>query len=394
LIFAAAWIASEWLRGTLLTGYPWNPLSEIWLPLPGVSALLAVIGTHALSGVTILAAGALTLLSVRRWRFAAVTLAALALAALSGIEIPMTPVAPAPNAPRVRIVQPDLDQEQRPRDDYPETNLRALQELGGKPSPAPRLILWPEGALRFYVEGGYPPQYYFRGAPFMVRSAIAAALGPDDIVLTGGNGLQFDAAGTLTTATNSIYALDAHATLLGRYDKAHLVPWGEYLPARPLMSAIGLSRLVPGDLDFAPGPGARTMALPRFGKAGFQICYEIIFSGNVVDPQHRPDFIFNPSNDSWYSSSGPEQNLAQARLRAIEEGLPVLRATTTGISAVVDAQGIVRDHVGRLVPGRIDGTIPVAAAPTPFARYGNALPLALAALWLVISQVALRIRSA
>jgi apolipoprotein N-acyltransferase len=385
LIFAAAWIASEWLRGTLLTGYPWNPLSEIWLPLAGVSALLAVIGTHALSGVTILAAGALTLLSVRRWRFAAVTLAALALAALSGIEIPMTPVAPAPNAPRVRIVQPDLDQEQRPRDDYPETNLRALQELGGKPGPAPRLILWPEGALRFYVEDGYPPQYYFRGAPFMVRSAIAAALGPDDIVLTGGNGLQFDAAGTLTTATNSIYALDARATLLGRYDKAHLVPWGEYLPARPLMSAIGLSRLVPGDLDFAPGPGARTMALPRFGKAGFQICYEIIFSGNVVDPQHRPDFIFNPSNDSWYSRSGPEQNLAQARLRAIEEGLPVLRSTPTGVSAAIDAHGRVLASIPWNTRGAIELPLPAPLPPTLFARFGNALAALVAAAMLLLA---------
>ncbi|WP_242147659.1 apolipoprotein N-acyltransferase [Sphingomonas sp. BAUL-RG-20F-R05-02] len=385
LIFAAAWIAAEYLRGTLLTGYPWNPLAEIWLPLPGVSALLAYVGTYALSGVSILAAGALTLLATRRWRFAAGTLAALALAALSVIVMPTTPVAPARNAPRVRIVQPDLDQEQRPRDDYPETNLRALQNLGGKPGPAPRLILWPEGALRFYVEDGYPPQYYFRGAPFLVRSGIAATLGPDDIVLSGGNGLQFDAAGNLKSATNSVYAIDARASLLGRYDKAHLVPWGEYLPARPLMSAIGLSRLVPGDLDFAPGAGPRTMTLPGFGKVGFQICYEIIFSGKVVDPKLRPDFLFNPSNDSWYSRSGPEQNLAQGRMRAIEEGLPVLRATPTGVSAAIDARGRVLASIPWNTRGAVELPLPAPLPPTLFARAGNWLAMLVAGAMLLLA---------
>ena len=389
LIFAATWIASEWLRGTMLTGYPWNPLAEIWLPLPGVSALLAAIGTFALSGVTILAAGALTLLAARRWRFAAIVAAALVLAAV----IPVPALAPAaPGAARVRIVQPDLDQEQRPRDDYPAANLRALQSLGGTPGPAPRLILWPEGALRFYVEDGYPPQYYYQGAPFMVRTAIAAPLGPDDIVLSGGNGLQFDAFGNLTSATNSVYAIDARATLLGRYDKAHLVPWGEYLPARPLMSAIGLSRLVPGDTDFAPGPGARTMALPRFGKAGFQICYEIIFSGAVIDSRHRPDFIFNPSNDSWYSRSGPEQNLAQARLRAIEEGLPVLRSTPTGVSAAIDSHGRVLAAIPWNTRGAIELPLPAALPPTLFAQAGNWLAVLVAAAMLLLAVAIRRAR--
>ncbi len=105
--------------------------------------------------------------------------------------------------------------------------------------------------------------------------------------------------------------------------------------------AIGLSRLVPGGVDFWPGPGPRTLDLPGGGdrdalRMGVQICYEIIFSGQVVDPANRPDFIFNPSNDAWFGSWGPPQHLAQARLRAIEEGVPVIRSTPTGISAVVD----------------------------------------------------------
>ena len=136
-----------------------------------------------------------------------------------------------------------------------------------------------------------------------------------------------------------MFVLGARRTCVGRYDKAHLVPYGEYLPMRPLLSAIGLSRLAPGDIDFAAGPGPRTIAPGGWGKVGFQLCYEIIFSGQVVDAHNRPDFIFNPSNDAWFGRWGPPQHLAQARLRAAEEGMPVIRSTPTGISAVIDARG-------------------------------------------------------
>ena len=109
----------------------------------------------------------------------------------------------------------------------------------------------------------------------------------------------------VAAATNSVFVLAPGGTLIGRYDKAHLVPYGEYLPMRPLLSAIGLSRLAPGDVDFAAGPGPRTLDLPGWGKVGLQICYEIIFSGEVVDRRNRPDFIFNPSNDAWFGALGP-----------------------------------------------------------------------------------------
>ena len=186
--------------------------------------------------------------------------------------------------------------------------------------------------------------------------------------------------------------MDTRRELLGRYDKSHLVPYGEYLPMRPLLSAIGLSRLAPGDFDFWPGPGARSIDLGRFGKVGLQVCYEIIFSGHVVDRANRPNFIFNPSNDAWFGSWGPPQHLAQARLRAIEEGLPVIRSTPTGISAVIDADGAIRGSVPMGQAGRIDSRLPPAKAPPLFARYGNVLPLALA-LILLLSAIAIRLRA-
>lgn len=389
-LFGAAWIVTEWLRGTLFTGYPWNPLGVLWLPLPGVAHIAAWVGTYALSGLTIIVAGALLLLAGRRWRFAVPVLAATGLCAILFLPIAQTSATfPDPTAPRVRIVQPDLGQEERPQDDYAEMNLRALLVLIGQPGPAPRLIVWPEGAVRFMLEDGYPADAYWRGDALTIRRRIGALLGRGDVVLTGGNALQFDRNGELVSATNSTFALDRDARILGRYDKAHLVPYGEYLPARPILSRLGLNRLVPGDVDFLDGPGPRAIALPGFGAIGMQICYEIIFSGEVVDRAHRPAVIFNPSNEAWYGPSGPPQFLAQARLRAIEEGLPVLRATPTGISAIIGPDGTLLATVPADTAGAIELPLPAPLPPTLFSRVGN-LMVALVAFALILLAIAFR----
>ena len=218
---------------------------------------------------------------------------------------------------------------------------------------------------------------------------------PDGRVLALGDIVDIDLViekGEVVAARNAITAVNDRGSIVAGYAKAHLVPYGEYLALRWLLEPLGATRLVPGALDFWPGPGPRSYDFGPWGKAGMQICYEIVFSGEVVDRRDRPDYIFNPSNDGWFGSWGPPQHLAQARLRAIEEGLPVLRATTTGISAVIDADGIVRQYVPRHRAGRLDGRIPYAHPPTLFARLGNLLPLAWAALLLAISLVAMRRR--
>ncbi|MEN2792107.1 apolipoprotein N-acyltransferase [Sphingomonas oligophenolica] len=388
LVFGAAWIVTEWLRGTMLGGYPWNPLGAIWVPMLPIARTAALVGTYALSGLTTAFAGSLMLAIARRWRLLAAMLTIGALAALLNIGHKGSPAAGAAY-PHIRIVQPNLGEEERPTPDYAENNLRALESLAGEPGAHPRLIVWPEGALRYSIEDGYPPYVYGTASPAMIRQRIAAKLGPRDILLTGGNALQFDARGDVRAATNSIFALDSRGSILARYDKAHLVPFGEYLPLRPILTAIGLSRLVPGDIDFADGPGPRTIALPGFGTVGMQICYEIIFSGQVTDPAHRPALIFNPSNDSWFGTWGPPQHLAQARLRAIEEGIPIIRATPTGISAVIDADGRLLDSVGLHRAGAIELAMPEADPPTLFSRLGNWMALITAAMMLLVA-VAIR----
>ena len=220
---------------------------------------------------------------------------------------------------------------------------------------------------------------------------MASVSGPGGIfpgatLVTGGLGIASSDGQTVSGATNSIFILDPKARLTGRYDKAHLVPYGEYLPMRPLLSAIGLSRLAPGDLDFADGPGPRTIALPGGGLMGLQICYEIIFSGQVVDRAHRPRFLFNPSNDAWFGAWGPPQHLAQARLRAAEEGLPVIRSTPTGISALIDARGRLLRSIPAGVAGIIDADLPPSAAwAPPFAKLGNVIPIALGFILLFVA---------
>lgn len=390
LMAGAGWVLTEWLRGWALTGYPWAPLGLIWVPLLGVAQSAAWIGTYALSGLTLVVAGALLLLAQRQWRLAAVMAPVLGVLSLNGIEIPTTPpVLDQAVLPRVRAVQPNLDEEARPTPDYPERNLRAALAQSGAPGPAPRLVMWPEGALRYLIEEGYPRDYYWRGDPATIRRRMTAGLGPRDLLLTGGSAASFRPDGEIETVTNSIFVLNARGEILGRYDKAHLVPWGEYLPWRALLAPIGFARLVPGSIDFAPGQGPRTLPLPGFGGAGMLICYEVIFSGEIVDPRHRPAFIFNPSNDAWYGRSGPAQHLAMARLRAIEEGLPIIRATPTGISAIIDAHGRVLASVAPGATGAAETELPPPAPPTLFARLGSLMTLLVGAL-LAVAAVAFR----
>jgi apolipoprotein N-acyltransferase len=293
---------------------------------------------------------------------------------------------------RYTLVQPDIRQEVLNDPawfDWQFQRLAALSRGQGE-----RLVLWPESGVPDYLRDGYPERYYldtFGADPALARRRLGWAIGPGATLLTGSVDLEI-AGEHVAGARNVVTALDHAGTIRGSYAKAHLVPYGEYLALRWLLEPLGVERLVPGAIDFWPGPGPRTLDLGRNGKAGIQICYEIIFSGQVVDRANRPDFLFNPSNDGWFGSWGPPQHLAQARLRAIEEGLPVLRSTTTGISAVIDGRGVVRQHVPRLVPGRLDGQVPIALAPTLFSRLGNMLPLGWAILVLVAGVVASRRR--
>jgi apolipoprotein N-acyltransferase len=444
-LFAAAWMLTEWLRATLLTGFAWNPLGVAWLAVPWVSQAARWIGTYGLSGLLLLVAGLVWM----GLRHGARTTGALAVAvtaivfwlvrpdpgsvaaaagasanseprphaasAAANAELQANaagaganaehlangprasvnlepPAALAQSGPRdgtgipVRIVQPNIGQDEKYDPHEADRNTEIYAHLSGQPASAPRLLLWPEGAtLRFF---DIEPD---------ARAEIAVLLGARDLLLTGGPSVTLDMHGNDDVYHNSVFALDSLGALRWRYDKAHLVPFGEYLPLRSVLGRIGLSRLVPGEGDFSFGPGPRTYPLPGFSyrgaqaSFGLQICYEIIFSGHVVDEAHRPTFIFNPSNDAWFGSWGPPQHLAQARLRAIEEGIPVIRATSNGVSAVIDASGHLLAALPSHRQGVIDILVPQPLPPTPFARLGLWASALFGVLLTVVGAVACRV---
>ncbi|WP_254913817.1 apolipoprotein N-acyltransferase [Sphingobium sp. Z007] len=369
LLLAATWIATEYLRATLFTGFAWNPLGAVLLPT-GLGIAATLIGTYGLGALTILAAAAILFIARRQYRPAAILAAPLLALALWGL-LSLAPITP-PGAPRIRIVQPNIGQDEKYSVELEQAHFRTLAALSGTPRPAPRLIFWPEAAIPAYLD--MEPDW---------RARLAGLLGPGDLLMTGATKVYFKpdpdspiGESKLAGANNSLFIVTPDARLLTRYDKAHLVPYGEYLPMRSILQPIGLSRLVPGDADFWPGPGPQSLALPAtLGrpdlKMGVQICYEIIFSGHVIDAKNRPAFLFNPSNDAWFGSWGPVQHLAQARLRAIEEGIPIIRSTPTGVSAIIDARGHVVHALGLDRAGFLDSGLPAALPPTLFARLGN-----------------------
>lgn len=396
--FAASWILTEWLRSWVFTGYAWGPLSLILVgpyDRAGIAAHLPIFGTYAMSGIVILIAAAIAVaLIARKWLPLGLLLAVLSI----GMYLPAGTRDEGRLA--MTLVQPDIRQEVLDDPSNFEEQFARLARLSApRAQTENRLVLWPESGVPDYLRPGYPMRYYLRmtagGDPDFARLRIGRVIGDGSMLLTGAVDLEIgdkDGRPGAVGAYNSITPISADGTLGERYAKAHLVPYGEYLPMRFLLEPLGLTRLVAGSIDFIPGPGPQTKDFGPWGKAGMQICYEIVFSGDVVDPAKRPDYIFNPSNDGWFGAWGPPQHLGQARMRAIEEGLPVLRSTTTGISAVIDAEGVVRAKIGMRREGRIDMAVPPAHAPTLFATLGHWLTLIWGVLFLGASLVASRFR--
>ncbi len=403
LALAGCWAISEFLRGEMFTGFAWNPVGVALVggfDRPGAVGWLAPwMGTYALSGLVLACAGAwwIAMRAAMMDRDQLKRALPLALIGLL-LFVPWPAPAEEQGTLEFRLVQPDIRQEVLNEPQFYERNFLRSVELTGAPAKEDetRLVLWPESGVPDYLENGYPQRYYrqatFAADPDIARDRIAALMGPGAMLVTGSVDLVIGNENRAIAAENVVTAIGPDGEIAASYAKSHLVPYGEYLPMRSLLEPLGVTRLVPGSIDFRPGPGPRTLDLGRWGQAGIQLCYEIVFSGEVVDSENRPDYIVNPSNDGWFGAWGPPQHLAQARLRAMEEGLPVMRSTTTGISAVIDANGVVRDHIGTYRSGRIDGLVPPAHAPTAFARMGIWLSLAWALVLLALAMVALRRR--
>jgi apolipoprotein N-acyltransferase len=388
-VFAGFLAAFEWLRGHVLTGFPWDLPGEAWRAGSAPSQAAALIGPYGLTWFTVALAAAPALL-FDRTRRAEKALTAFLIAGFTALlyaygtfRLADTPK-PAAGAPLIRVVQADIDQ----KDKWKPENLAQIFDtyvtLSDQKGPArPDVIVWPEGALPAVIDELIAP-----GAPYGPK--LRDAVQPGQTLIMGANRAEPGADGQLRYF-NSLIAFRREAQGLrvtAVYDKYRLVPFGEYMPLGDLARKVGFRSMVHMESDFTAGPEPRP-ATPT-GVPAFQplICYEALFPGFTRGAERRsgirPAWILNISNDAWFGrTSGPLQHLNMASYRAIEEGLPIVRATPTGVSAVIDAFGRTLPHarLGLGDLGVIDARLPAALAPTPYARFGEAF----FALMLVLS---------
>ncbi|AUH32202.1 apolipoprotein N-acyltransferase [Paracoccus tegillarcae] len=375
ITIAAALVLSDWLRGWIFTGFPWALIGHVWIGTP-VDQTAAFLGAPGLSALTLLAASLPALL----WRplenraagFAPGTILSVLLigavwaGGMARLSNPLPPDRPT----QLRVVQPNAEQHLKWDPDWAQVFYQRLLDLSASPGPRD-LVIWPETAVNFLLNDA--------GAvlPDMARAADAPLI----MGIQRLDGSRF---------YNSLVTLDRAGQVTGLYDKFHLVPFGEYIPWGDAMARFGISAFAAQQGNgYSPGPGPQVMTVE--GTAPFQplICYEAIFPQHLRGLNERPGWLLQITNDSWFGQfSGPYQHLAQARLRAVQSGLPLVRAANTGVSAVIGARGGLRGTLALGETGVIDAPLPGALPPTPWLRWGDwpivALMIALLAARLML----------
>lgn len=391
LVFAGCLAALEWLRGHAFTGFPWNLPGETWVAGGAVSQAASLVGAYGLTWITI-AIGAVPALGfeagTRMRRVLPVAVAGLVLAGLYVFGAARLAEAPAarPDAPRVRIVQGNIDQKEKWKPENLDQIVSTYLELSRRPG-APDIVVWPEGALPAVIDDLLAP-----GSPYVFR--FANALAPGQTLLMGANraGMSPDGSVDYFNSLVGLQRAGGGLKVTGVYDKHRLVPFGEFLPFGDLATKLGIRSLVHMPEDFTAGPPPAPLRLDGAPPVQPLICYEALFpriaTEGAVRSGFRPEWLLNVSNDAWFgATSGPWQHLNIASYRAIEEGLPIVRATPTGVSAMIDANGRITGAKLMLgAEGVVDGRLPPALPPTVYSRVGDA-PLAFMLVLSAISGV-------
>ena len=354
LALAGLLVLGEFVRSRILTGFPWGLSGYVWVETPVIQAV-ALFGPYLLGLLTLVAA---LLPGLRSWRAVAASAALLAAGWGFGAWRLAQPVPERPEPLVVRLVQPNAAQELKWQpgmaQQFYERHLRLTEA-----EPRPDITIWSETAVPFLLEG----------SPELLAESAAAA-GPGRLIL----GIQrSEHDGGATRWYNSLAVLEPDGRPAAVYDKHHLVPFGEYVPWAGLIARLGipgLETLTGG--GFSPGPGPRLVSVPGVPPFLPLICYEAIFPDGLRAPQGRPEWLVQVTNDAWFGTlSGPFQHLAQARVRAIEQGLPLARAANTGISAMVDPYGRVLARLDLGEAGFVDSPLPRALPVTSYAAHGE-----------------------
>lgn len=353
LLLAIGYAAAEWLRGHVLTGFPWNLPAYGWGALPAVMQAASVMGAYGLSFLTILLGVSFAALTRRAWRLpAAMVLLFAALWGFGALQLAQ-PSTMVPGV-TVRLVQPNVPQKEMRLINRNWLRLIRLSTAPGHPTH----IIWPEAAAAFALARNDTALEWIKSLTAHGATLMTGA------IRTGDQPRE-------RIWYNSLYFFGPGGAPLVVYDKTHLVPFGEYLPLPRLMNALGIAQLI-GLPPATPGNGLHRYAVPGAPMATPLICYEDIFPGAVTAPEGLPGWFVNVTDDSWFGPwAGPAQHLMTARMRAIEEGVPMARAANTGISAMIDGRGRVVGKFGVNQMGVIDMPLPVALLPTPYARFGD-----------------------
>jgi apolipoprotein N-acyltransferase len=391
LVFAGVLSATEWLRGHVLTGFPWNLPGETWRAGTAPSQAASALGAYGLTWLTLAAMAALGALALaprdrRAWPTAGLGVFVIIGLYAYGADRLTRALPSSPDAPVVRIVQANVPQQAKYDSDralaIAQRYLRLTAQIGQ--DRRPDIIVWPEGALPGPANDILDPQAW-------TRSAVANTISPSQTLLMGA--WRIDTRARPQAYYNSLFVLGRDAGDLkieAVYDKFRLVPFGEYLPLEQLMGSLGIKKLVHVGDGFSAGPVPQPVEAPGVPVMQPLICYEALFPGFTRNGARkaglRPRWIVNVSDDAWFGrTSGPWQHLNLASYCAIEEGLPMVRATPTGVSAMIDAYGRSRPEL-RLslgAEGVIDAPLPAALPPTLYDRYGDMPFLVMLALSLL-----------
>jgi apolipoprotein N-acyltransferase len=374
LLLAAGYGAAEWLRGHVLTGFPWNLPGYGWGASPTVMQAASLFGAYGLSFLTILLGVSLAELARRHWLLpASMTLIFAVLWGWGALQLAQ-PSATVPGV-ALRLVQPDVPQREM-RSAFRARNWQRLLSLSQSPGH-PTHIIWPEAAANFALA---------RDA--VALDDIARLTAHGSVLMTGA--IRIDGAAGNFRWYNSLYLFEPGGALLAVYDKSHLVPFGEYVPYPGLLNALGIAQLI-GLIPATPGNGLHRYAMPGAPNITPLICYEDSFPGAAIAAEGRPGWFVNVTDDSWFGPwAGPAQHLLTARMRTIEEGVPMARAANTGISAVIDGRGRVIAERGLGHMGVVDAPLPAALNPTFYGRFGDLVFLALLMLALGLALPAAR----
>jgi apolipoprotein N-acyltransferase len=369
LIFAVSLAAFEYLRGILFTGFPWAAPGLASDGMGAVAQTASVWGMPALTLLIVLWAATWPFMfcGPRLQRAAALLIiASLPLCwAWGSYRLSQTVVANVDEV-RIRIIQPNISQDSKWRDENARAIFDQLLEMSGRALQDGKQathIIWPETAVSFLIDESAA-----------AKVELAELLGGTRTLVTGALRRDIDSSGEGEDdkVYNSILTFDGSGSVVARYDKWRLVPGGEFLPLEWLLEPLGFRKVVTVPGSFTAGPGPVSLAMPGAPDAGFGVCYEAIFPDRFIDPQKRPGWLINVTNDGWFgNSTGPYQHLAQARLRTIEQGLPMVRAANTGISAVIDPYGRTVSSLPLGAEGVIDADLPQSLPPTFFASYGE-----------------------